>query len=62
MWALSTGREVGLMYLCTQPFPFWKHLQYKPTEKIIMLITATEVPIGKNILTLKGSTNYMHMS
>ena len=42
------------MYLCTQLFPFRKHLQYKPIDRNIMLITATGVPIVKNILTFKG--------
>ena len=54
MWVLSSGREVSLVYLHTQPLPFQKHLQYKPIDKIIMLIIATGVPIVKNILTFKG--------
>ena len=47
-------REVGLVYLSAQLFPFWKHLQYKPIDRIIMLITTTRVPIIENILTFKG--------
>ena len=41
------------MYLHAQPFPFQKHLQYNPIDKIIMLITATGVPIVEHILTFK---------
>ena len=39
-----------------------KHLQYKATDEIIKLITATGVPTVKNILTFKGTRNYKGMS
>ena len=42
------------MYLCTQPFPFQKHLQYKPIDRDTMLITANGVPMVENILTYMG--------
>ena len=45
MWVLLTGREVGLVYLHTQLFPLQKHLQDKPIDRDIMLITAIGVPM-----------------
>ena len=54
MWRLLAGREVGLVHLCTQLFPFQKYLQYKPIDSNRMMITAIGVSMVKNILTLIG--------
>ena len=54
MWVSLIGREVGLVYLHTQLFPFQKHLQYKPIDRAIMLIGAIGVPMVENILTFIG--------
>ena len=62
MWVLLTGKEVGLVYLYTQLFPYQKHLQYKWINRDIMLITATRVPMVEHILSLIGDQNYEGMS
>ena len=49
MWIALTHREFGLVYLCTQLYPFQKHLQWKPIDRVIMLIAAIGVPMVEYI-------------
>ena len=49
MWVLLTGRETGLVCLCTQLLPFQKHLQCNTIDRKYMTITAIGVPMVKNI-------------
>ena len=51
MWASLIGRKVSLVCLQTQLYICQKHLQYKPTDRTIMLTATIEVPMVKNILT-----------
>ena len=41
-------REFGLVYPCTQPFLFWKHLQYKLIINNNMMIAIIGVPMVEN--------------
>ena len=43
--------EYGLVELHTQPFLFWKHLQYKLIINNNIMITVIGVPVVENNLT-----------
>ena len=45
IWVLLGGEECGPVYLCTQPFLFQKHLQYKLSSNNKIMITIIGVPI-----------------
>ena len=41
----------GPVYLCTQPFLYWKHLQYTIIINTIIMIAIVEMPTVENSLT-----------
>ena len=47
MWV----RVVGLVYLCTQPILFQKHLQYKLITTVVIPSDAVKLPMGDNAFT-----------
>ena len=51
---LLAGMECDLVYVCTQLFSFWRHLQYKPIDKNNIIITVIGLPMVENNLTFMG--------